>query len=298
MTTATVHLFAVGPLSEASADVAARLRASLVAVRSRQGGGSGTIWSEDGMIVTNHHVVPGDSAEVQLSDDSVQQARVIAREPEHDLAILKIEATGLATARAGDSKAVRPGQLVFAAGNPWGQRGIFTAGIIISTGKATIENGVPLEEAVRADVGLAPGNSGGPLADAAGNVIGINSMIAGGMAIAVPVHIVTHFLAGELPGRGFLGISGRSIPLPPAIAASYGSEDGAGVMVTDVIDESPAASAGLLPGDVIVRLDGTRAGTRSLAVGLERLKAGRPVRLELLRAGGVVAVEASPVARS
>ena len=298
MATATLNPFAVGPISEASADVAARLRRSLVAVRSRQSGGSGTTWGTDGIIVTNHHVVPGDSAEVQLPDDGVHQARVIAREPEHDLAILKIDVGGLEAVEVGDSKAVRPGQLVFAAGNPWGQRGIVTGGIIISTGKATIENGVPLEEAVRADVGLAPGNSGGPLAGAAGRVIGINSMIVGGMAIAVPAHIVARFLAGELPGRGFLGISGRTIPLPPAIAASYGSDDGAGVMVTDVIDHSPAASAGLLPGDVILRLDGTSAGARALAVGLERLKAGRPVRMELLRAGGVVAVEASPVARS
>ncbi len=298
MSTATLNRFAVGPLSDASADVASRLRMSLVAVRSRRGGGSGTVWGADGLIVTNDHVVRGDSAEVQLPDDSVQTARIVAREPGHDLAALKIDIFGLSPVTVGDSKAVRPGQLVFAAGNPWGQRGIVTTGIVVSTGKATIENGVPLEEAVRADVGLAPGNSGGPLADAAGRVIGINSMIAGGMAVAVPAHIVTRFLAGELPGRGFLGISGRTIPLPPAIAASYGAGDGTGVIVTDVIDASPAATAGLLPGDVIVRLDGTQAGARGLALGLERLKAGRPVRLELLRAGGVVTVEASPVVRS
>jgi serine protease Do len=290
--------FAAGALSDAAATVAANVRGVLVAVRSRQGGGSGTIWREDGLIVTNHHVVPGDTAEVHLSDDRVLAARVVAREPEHDLAALRVEATGLRAAVPGDSANLRPGQLVFAAGNPWGLRGAVTAGIIISTGKATIENGIPLEEAVRANVTLAPGNSGGPLVDAAGGVIGINAMIAGGMAIAVPVHIVTRFLAGELPGRGFLGISGRAIPLPPAVAASYGADDGAGVIVTEVIDESPAAKAGLLPGDVIVRIDGRRAGSRGLAIGLERLKAGRPVRLELMRASGILELEASPVARS
>ena len=298
MTTATTHPFAVGPVSDAAASVASDLRSVLVAVRSRYGGGSGTIWREDGLIVTNHHVVPGDTAEVQLPDDGVLSARVIAREPEHDLAALQIEATGLAAASPGDSANLRTGQLAFAAGNPWGLRGTVTAGIIVCTGKATIENGVPLEEAVRANVRLAPGNSGGPLADAAGKVIGINAMIAGGMAIAVPAHIVTRFLAGELPGRGFLGISGRAIPLPPAIAASYGADDGAGVIVTEVVDDSPAARAGLLPGDVIVRLDGRRAGSRGLAVGFERLKAGKPVRLELIRATSVVELEASPVARS
>lgn len=298
MTTAILHPFAVGRLSDAAGDVAERLRRALVAVRSSEGGGSGTIWREDGLIVTNHHVVPGDRAEVQLPDDRILAARVIAREPEHDLAALQVEATGLTAAEAGDSSAIRPGQLVFAAGNPWGLRGTVTAGIVVSTGKATIENGIPLDEAVRANVRLAPGNSGGPLADAAGRVIGINAMIAGGMAIAVPAHIVTRFLAGELPGRGFLGISGRTIPLPPAIAASYGAEDGAGLIVTDVVDRSPAAQAGLLPGDVIVRLDGRRTGSRGLALGFERLKVGRRVRLELLRGGGVVEVEASPVARS
>lgn len=298
MTAPTLLPFVSGPVSEAAAEVAAGLRQVLVAVRSPQGGGSGTIWREDGLIITNHHVVPGDSAEVQLPDDGVLTAKVIAREPEHDLAALRIDATGLTAAVPGDSAGVRPGQLVFAAGNPWGMRGTITAGIVASTGKATIENGVPLEEAVRANVRLAPGNSGGPLADAAGRVIGINAMIAGGMAIAVPTHIVTGFLAGELPGRGFLGISGRAIPLPPAVAASYGAEDGAGVIVTEVIDESPAAKAGLLPGDVIVRLDGIRSGSRGLALGFERLKAGRPVRLELIRASGIVELEASPVARS
>ncbi|MEX0781184.1 MAG: trypsin-like peptidase domain-containing protein [Dehalococcoidia bacterium] len=298
MATATLHPIAGGSVSEAAADVAAHLRSVLVAVRSRDGGGSGTIWRQDGLIVTNNHVVPGDTAEVQLPDDGVLAARVIAREPEHDLAALQVEASGLAAATPGDSAGVRPGQLVFAAGNPWGLRGTVTAGIVASTGKATIENGVPLEEAVRANVRLAPGNSGGPLADAAGRVIGINAMISGGMAIAVPTHIVTRFLAGELPGRGFLGISGRTIPLPPAVAASYGADDGAGVIVTEVIDDSPAAKAGLLPGDVIVRLDGVRAGSRGLAVGFERLKAGRPVRLELIRASAMVELEASPVARS
>jgi serine protease Do len=298
MTTATQHPFTAGPLSEAAGDVADRLRSVLVAVRSSQGGGSGTIWRDDGLIVTNHHVVPGERAEVQLPDDRVLAAKVIGREPEHDLAALKIEASGLTAAEPGSSANVRPGQLVFAAGNPWGLRGTVTAGIIISRGSATVENGIPLEEAVRANVRLAPGNSGGPLADAAGRVIGINAMIAGGMAIAVPAHVVTRFLAGELPGRGFLGISGRIIPLPPAIAASYGAEDGAGVMVTDVIDESPAAQAGLLPGDVILRMDGARAGSRALAAGFDRLRAGRRVRLELLRGTSVVEVEAAPVAQS
>ncbi|HEX6031097.1 MAG TPA: trypsin-like peptidase domain-containing protein [Tepidiformaceae bacterium] len=282
-------------LAQAAGEVSEHLRQVLVAVRSRAGGGSGTVWREDGLIVTNNHVVPGERAEVQLADDGVYPAKLIARQPEHDLALLKIETAGLRPAVPGDSGAVRPGQLVFAAGNPWGQRGYVTAGVIVSTGQATIENGVPLEEAVRADVRLAPGNSGGPLADAAGRVIGINAMIAGGMAIAVPTHIVTKFLAGELPGRGFLGISGRAIPLPPAVAASFHADDGAGVIVTEVIEESPAAAAGLLPGDVIVRMDGRRGGARALAQGLERLRAGRPVRLDVLRGGSIVQVEASPV---
>jgi serine protease Do len=282
-------------LAEATAALAGRLRRVLVAIRSQAGGGSGTVWASDGLIVTNSHVVAGDRAEVLTHDGRELPARLAGRDAEHDLALLRIEAAGLETATPGDARALRPGELVFAAGNPWGQRGVVTAGIVASLGPAGPEDGVPLEEAIRADVRLAPGNSGGPLANARGEVVGINSMISGGMAIAVPVHAVASLV--QAPGGGFLGIAGRAVPLPSAVAAAYGADDGAGLLITGITDGSPAEHAGLLAGDIVVRLDGLTGGLRTLARQLRALTPGAPLRLELLRGGRRHTVIASPVAR-
>src|SRR5262245_47352269 len=119
--TADVVAAALGDrFSDAASEVATRIRSVLVGVRSQNGGGSGTVWRPDGLIVTNHHVVPGDRAEVQLQNERIVVGRVVAREPEHDLVALQLDETGLQPATVGDSGNVRPGELVFAAGNPWG----------------------------------------------------------------------------------------------------------------------------------------------------------------------------------
>ncbi|MBI2767853.1 MAG: trypsin-like peptidase domain-containing protein [Chloroflexi bacterium] len=277
--------------------VAEKLKPILVAVRSRAGGGSGTIWSADGLVITNSHVVPGDEAEVVFGDDRVLPAKLIARDPERDLAALKVDAIGLPKAEAADSDAVRVGQLVFAIGNPWGMRGTVTAGIIAGKGAVTTEGGLQLDNIIRADVRLAPGNSGGPLADAEGRVIGINAMIAGGLALAVPSRFVEQFAGGDVPGRAFLGIRGRPVPLPEAIAASFHSEDGGGLLITDVEPASPASLAGILPGDVLLRLEGAPAGVRSTARALQRMRPGHRLRIDLLRGGRLEETTAEPVAR-
>ncbi len=170
----------------------------LVAVRSDAGGGSGTVWGSDGLVITNHHVAPGSEATVELADGRVFPATIAARDPERDLAALRIDAAGLTAAVPAPAGSVRPGTLAFAIGNPWGRRGVITAGVVLGTGPAVLESGLELEDAVRAEVRLGPGNSGGPLTDAGGRVIGINSMIAGGMAVAVPAHVVERFLAGHV----------------------------------------------------------------------------------------------------
>lgn len=284
--------------SDETTALAERLDRVLVTVRSNAGGGSGTAWSEDGLIVTNHHVVPGDFATVVLHEGSEHEATVEAREPDHDLALLRVNAK-LTPAVAGDSHAVRPGSLVFAIGNPWGQRGTLTSGIVLARGPATDENAVRIADVIRADLTLAPGNSGGPMVNALGEVVGINSMIAGGVAVAIPTHTVLQFLAQAEPGQpGFLGVTLQPVQVPHAIAASYQVEDEAAFMLTGIEPGSPAEQAGLLPGDVVLGIGQHNRGLRHLAPALRSMRAGRPLDLHLLRGGQVIETHATPAARS
>jgi serine protease Do len=299
MTTTSEHndTSLLGALAGASSAVVERLQRGMVAVRSPRGGGSGTIWSTDGLIVTNNHVLGDDRAEVVTWDDRAYPATLVARDPEHDLATLRVNASGLPALEVADSSAVRVGQIALAVGNPWGQRGAVTAGIIFSTGGVAAENGTPLPEAIRADVRLAPGNSGGPLADAEGRVIGINSMIAGGMAVAVPSNTAARFVAGEMPGQGFIGIFAQPVPLPPAIAAAAGLPEAAGLLLTGIEPGSPADRAGLIPGDVLVGFDDTPGGLQSMAGRLRRMRPGAKMRMNLLRGSGRTSIDVIPVAR-
>lgn len=166
---------------EASA-VVSRVAPSVVEVRAGSGAGAGTIWRTHGLIVTNDHVVPHERAEIRLTDGRAAIGQVVARDLKNDLAVVSI---GLGTLPAADARAtpVRPGELVLAIGHPFGVRYAVALGIV-STAHAVVEG---LERPlIRADVAIGPGNSGGPLLDAAGRVIGINAMIGGGLALAVP----------------------------------------------------------------------------------------------------------------
>lgn len=275
----------MGTMRNASAELLAdAARRGYVSVRSRNGGGSGTVWSADGLVVTNHHVVPGERATVELHDGREFVANVMNRDPEHDLAMLKVPVDGLAPLER-RAAALRPGELVFAMGNPWGERAVLTGGVVFaSTGSV-----------VRADVRLAPGNSGGPLIDAAARLAGINSMIAGGIAVAIPTEVIEAFAGAREPMKpGFLGIMVAPVRVPDGIAASFGGDDeGTGLMLTGVEAASPADSAGLLPGDLLLGVDGAR-GLEPIAGRLRAMRAGRAVRLSLLRGGKPVEVEAMP----
>lgn len=178
-------------LAEEFAAVAERLcRSTVQVLTGRAGVGSGVIWHADGLIITNAHVAYGSRATVKLLDGRVFEAAVMARDPERDLAALKVDAVDLPAANVGDSDALRVGELVLAIGNPLGLVGALTTGIISRNVSVEAPSS---QKWVMADVRLSPGNSGGPLADARGRVIGINSMIAGGLALAVPSNAVESF---------------------------------------------------------------------------------------------------------
>jgi len=186
-------------VSAAIADLVARIKPSVVQVRVHgRGVGAGVVWDAAGGVVTNHHVV-GDVAgpvEVRLNDGRSLPARLVRRWRSADLALLQVPGGGLQPASAGDSANLRVGQLVLAIGHPWGQPDVVTAGIISGLGEARLPWGGRAVDYIRSDVRLAPGNSGGPLIDAAGRVVGINSMIWGGdLAVAIPVGVVQRWLA-------------------------------------------------------------------------------------------------------
>jgi serine protease Do len=257
-------------------EIVEHLRRVTVLVHSQNhGSGSGVIWSSDGSIVTNAHVIHGSRATVQLWDSRQFDATITSRDLRRDLAHLRIAVTDLPAATPADSSCIRPGELAIAVGNPLGFVGALTTGIIHAVG--------PLGESsqqqwVQSGVRLAPGNSGGPLADARGRVIGINTMVTRGLALAIPSNAVHDFLAGSAPDR-WLGVAVRPVRVPRG--AGHKSEFG--LLLLDVEDGSPAASASLLPGDILLGIDGKPfASVNDLAAALQG-RGVRLVRFEFLR---------------
>lgn len=188
-------------LSSEMTDVVGRTRRSLVQITNGHlaGNGAGIIWHSDGLIITNAHVVRRRSVSVTLPDGRKLPAQILAHDPEKDIAALKIEASGLPAIEVGDSEALRPGEWVFAVGHPFGVEGAATAGVVIGTGRTLPEHGG--RDWVMVNVRLRPGNSGGPLVDAHGRLVGVNTIMtsaeSGG---AVPVHVVKSFVREKVKG--------------------------------------------------------------------------------------------------
>src|SRR6266571_1102113 len=273
-------------LSDELAAVAARLRRSTVLVRGRgRGAGSGVIWSSRGPIVTNAHVARGPRSSVGLSDGRSLDAVVTARDPYRDLAALAVDAQDLPAADVADSDGLRVGDLVLAVGNPLGMIGALATGIVHATGATGAtgaRNGPGGQRWIQVDVRLAPGNSGGPLADARGRVIGINTMVAGGLALAVPSNTVTEFLsgAGQEHGRPRLGVTIEPVLVPRE------HERLLGLLVLEVEPGSPAEAAGIATGDVLIGAGGRSFnGPYDLARALRNADPARGVEIELIRGG-------------
>ena len=280
--------------STAAAEIVERVGSSVVVVGGRGGAGAGVIWREDGLIVTNRHVARRDRQHIGLLDGRQFEGTVIDRHPDRDLAVIKIEATGLPAATAGDSATVRPGQLIFAIGHPVGFRDAVTSGVIVAAGQATTEDGPRTGDWLQADVTLLPGNSGGPLVDAWGRVVGISTMIAGRLSLAVPSNSVELFVAGGRTGAGhaFLGLSGFVIDL-------RGRPQPTGFIISELTEGAPADRAGLLAGDIILRLgDVMISDQESLPAATLRLTPGAAITVAVLRGGEARTFTIVPAERS
>lgn len=193
-------------LQELNAELAALVEGvwrSLVQIRSGgRGAGAGTVWHPDGLILTNAHVVEHQPLRVALPDGRDLPARLLARDSERDVAALAVPATGLPAIALGDSRVLRPGQLVLALGHPWGVHGAVTVGTVVAAPSGALGHALSRDDLIAVSLPLRPGNSGGPLVDEWGRLIGINTMMAGPeVGMAVPVHAVKEFLREALASR-------------------------------------------------------------------------------------------------
>jgi serine protease Do len=228
-------------------DIAEKLRRSTVIIQAgSRGSGSGVIWSSDGSVITNAHVARGAQLTVTLWDGREFSATIASRDPRRDLAALRIAARNLPSVSLADSSRVRAGELAIAIGNPLGFIGALTTGVIHGVGPL---QGLGSRSWVQADVRLAPGNSGGPLADAQGCVIGINTMVAGGLALAIPSNDVQRFLCSGA-SDAWIGVRVRPVGIPQFKSSTAGPTFG--LVLLEVAPDSPASNASLLPGDILL----------------------------------------------
>jgi serine protease Do len=275
--------------SSAGARMVERAHRSVVQVQSRgRGAGAGVIWDKDGLVLTNHHVVAGGRRDgrVILHDDRAFEAEVLKRGRDLDLALVRIKdgPGDLPIAPVGDSEKLRVGELVYAIGHPWGSLGAVTAGIVSGLGAVRGPGG--WARYVQSDVALAPGNSGGPLLNVRGEVVGINAMIFGNLALSIPSNAVGAWLAAS-ERRTRLGVTLSPVQLPASLRRGAGE---AGLIIVAVEESSPAERAGLLVGDVLVGVADEPLDTfESLPDALAR--AGESVRLRVMRGGKISFVD-------
>jgi len=232
--------------------------------REAHGGGSGFIFTTNGYIITNSHVVHGASRiDVTLADGRKFPAEVVGDDPHTDTAVIRIDVQHLTPAPLGNSQSIRPGQIVIAIGNPYGFQASVTAGVVSALGRSLrSQSGRLIDGVIQTDAALNPGNSGGPLVNSYGEVIGVNTAIipsAQGICFAIPIN-TAKYVAGELIRRGkirraFLGFAGQDVPILQRLRRFYDLSQEKAILVIGVEEKSPAKAAGLLEGDLIIRFN-------------------------------------------
>jgi S1-C subfamily serine protease len=275
--------------------VADRLRPNVVNLQSTRNGGSGSgiVFDAQGLILTNHHVVARtNDVRVRFHDGRETRGRVTGNDPWTDLAIVRSDATHGVAAEFGDSARLRVGQLVVAIGSPLGFESTVTAGVISATGRTLRSVGGNLvDNVIQTDAALNPGNSGGPLVDGRGRVIGVNTAViqpAQGLCFAIPINMAKHIIPQLMQHgrvmRGYLGLHARSVPIAPDIVARYDLRQTRGIEVLAVEPDSPAEHAGLETDDVLIAFgDHPVSNVDDLHKLLTTLPVGIPASIEFLR---------------
>lgn len=268
------------------------------------GTGSGFVISSDGYMVTNSHVINGATRiEASLPDGRTFLAHTLGDDPATDIAVLKIEGENLATLAFGESDRLQVGQIAIAIGNPFGFQYSVTAGVVSALGRTLrSQNGRLIDDVIQTDAALNPGNSGGPLVDSYGRVIGVNTAVilpAQGLCFAVASNLAK-FVVGKLilegrVRRGYIGIGAQAVPLPPKWLNALEVPTKGGIQIQTVESGGPAQLAGILPGDVLVQFEGKPVDSIDLLhKTLNEESIGRKISVWLLRNGGLKSVEVVP----
>jgi len=291
-------------VSPAVAFIEVRKKLPQAGGREAGGSGSGFVFTPDGLIITNSHVVSGATAiTVTLPDGRAFDAALIGDDPDTDLAVIRIDAAGLPTVTLGDSQRIRVGQLAVAIGNPYGFQCTVTAGVVSALGRSLrATTGRLMDDVIQTDAALNPGNSGGPLVDSRGEAIGVNTAIIGiaqGICFATAIDTakvtLTQLLRHGRVRRARLGISGQNAPIPRRIVRHFALRVESGLRVLAVEPDGPAARAGVESGDLVLALDGEPvAGFDDLHRLLSEERVGQTLELAVLRRGRRIALNVTP----